>query len=98
MFAQLSTVRLRPDKADEWIALTRDSILPAAKEMKGYIHAYLFVDREANVGVGLSLWHTKADIEAAAASGFYQEQAAKAASLLDGPPERQVLEVVLEPS
>ena len=98
MFAQLSTVRLRPNKADEWIALARDSILPAAKEMEGYVHAYLFVDREANVGVGLSLWRTKADVEAVAASGFYQEQTAKVASLIEGPPERQVLEVVLEPS
>lgn len=98
MYAQLSTVRLQPGKADEWIALTRDSILPAAREMKGYVNAWLFVDREANVGVGLSLWETAADVEAVASSGFYREQAAKAAPFLDGPPERLVLEVALQPS
>lgn len=97
MYAQVSRVRLQPGKADEWIALTRDSILPAAREMNGFVNAYLLVDRKANTGIGISLWETEADVVAVATSGFYLQQAAKAASCLAGPPERDVYEVALQP-
>ena len=96
MFAQVSSVTLQPGKTEEWIALTRDGILPAAKERQGFISAYILVDREKNTGIGISLWETEADVEGEAASGFYQEQVAKATACLDGPPERQVFEVAAQ--
>jgi heme-degrading monooxygenase HmoA len=97
VYAQVSRVQLQQGKAEEWIALTRDSILPAAREEKGFVTAYLLVDREANTGIGISLWETEDDVVAVATSGFYQQQAAKAAPLLAGSPERQVYEVALQP-
>ncbi len=97
MYAQVSKVKLQPGKADAWIAFTRDSILPAAREVKGYVNAFLLVDRKANTGFAVSMWETEADVAAVASSGFYQQQAAKAAQFLAGPPEREVYEVALQP-
>ncbi len=93
MFAQLVRVKVQPGKVDEAIAIFNDSVIPAAKQQKGFRNAYLLVDRSANRGIGLSLWETEADVAALATSGFYQEQVAKFAVVFAGPPEREVYEV-----
>ncbi len=93
MFAQLVKVKVQPGKVDEATAIFTDSVIPAAKQQKGFRNAYLLVDRSANRVIGLSLWETEADVAALATSGFYQEQVAKFAAIFDGPPEREVYEV-----
>ena len=96
MHAQLVRAKLLPGKADEATSVFRDSILPAAREQKGFVSARLLVDREGGRLTGISLWETEADVEAIGASGFFQEQVAKLAAAFDGPPEREVYEVVME--
>ena len=95
MHAQVSSVSLKPGKAEDWLAITRDSILPAAKERQGFVNAIILIDREKNTGIGISLWETAEDAEATATSGFYEEQVAKAADCLASW-ERQVLEVAIQ--
>ncbi len=97
MYAQVSRVQLLPGTADDWIAITRDSILPAARKVKGFRTAYLLIDRKTNRGIGISFWETEADVAAVATSGFYQEQAAKWTACLAAPPEREVYEVAIQP-
>ncbi len=97
MYAQVSRVQLRPGTADDWIAITRDSILPAARKVKGFRSAYLLIDRKTNRGIGISFWETEADVAAVATSGFYQEQIAKLTPCLAAPPEREVYEVAIQP-
>ena len=97
MYAQVSTAKLQPDRIDDWITATRDSILPAARQVQGFRGAYLLVDRERNKGIGISLWESEADVAAVATSGFYKEQVAKVTQYLAGPPEREVYEVALQP-
>ncbi len=97
MYAQVSRVQLLPGTADDWIAITRDSILPAARKVKGFRTAYVLIDRKMNRGIGISLWETEADVAAVATSGFYQEQVAKMAPYLAAPPEREVYEVAIQP-
>jgi hypothetical protein len=95
MHAQVSSVSLKPGKAEDWLAITRDSILPAAKERQGFVNAIILIDREKNTGIGISLWETAEDAEATATSGFYEEQVAKAAGCLASW-ERQVFEVAIQ--
>ncbi len=95
MFAQVSSVTLQPGRVDEWLAITRDAILPAAKERPGFVNAFVLVDREKDTGIGISFWETEVDVDAVAASGFYQEQVAKVADCLLGSAERQVFEVAI---
>ncbi len=96
MYVQLTRARYQPGKLDEAVAIIRDSVLPAAREQQGFRSAYFAIDRETNTGVGISLWETKADVEAIATSGFYQEQVGKMASLLVGSPQREIMEVALQ--
>ena len=93
MYSQLVRFQVQPGKVEEVIATFRDSVLPAARQQKGFKDAYLLVDRSTNKGVGLSLWESEADLAALMESGFYQEQVAKLAAAFAGPPEREVYEV-----
>ena len=93
MHAQVVRVQVQPGKADEAIAIFRDSVVPAARQQKGFMNSYLLIDRSTNRGIGLSLWESEADVAALAQSGFYQEQIAKFAAIFAGPPEREVYEV-----
>lgn len=96
MYVQLTRAQYQPGKIDEALAIVRDSILPAARQQKGFKNAYWVIDRETNTGIGISLWETKADVDAIASSGFYQEQVSKVAPLLTASPEREVYEVAVQ--
>lgn len=96
MYAQVVRVQLQSGKADEAVSIFRESVLPVAQQQQGFRHAYLLIDREADRGMGVSLWETEADVAALASSGFYQEQMAKLADVIAAPPEREVYEVAFE--
>ena len=96
MHAQVVRVQVQPGKADEAIAIFKDTVMPAARQQKGFKDAYLLVDRSTNRGIGFSLWESEADVAAMATSGFYQEQVAKFAAVFAGPPEREVYEVAVQ--
>ncbi len=93
MYARITTVQAQPDKLDELIALFRDSIMPAAKQQKGFLGARLFTDRATGKGVAVTRWQTREDLEAGEASGYYQEQIAKIAPMLTAPPVRDIYEI-----
>ena len=97
MYAQVSRVQLLPGTADDWIDIARDSILPAARKVKGFRTAYVLIDRKTNRGIGISFWETEGDVAAVATSGFYQEQVARWKPCLAAPPEREVYEVAIQP-
>lgn len=96
MYVQVTRAQYHVDKIDEAEAVIRDSILPAAKEQPGFRGAYWAIDRETGKGVGFSFWETRAHAEALIDNGFYREQIAKAASFLDGDPERELYEVAVQ--
>jgi len=87
MYAQVVRVQLRPDTLEAVAAVFRDEVVPAARGERGYHSAYLFIDRETNRGMSLSLWETEADVAALAA---------KVLPLAVGAPEREVYEVVFD--
>ena len=96
MYAQVVRVQLQSGNVDEAVSIFRDSVLPAAQQQQGFTNAYLLIDRQANRGMGVSLWETEANVAALASSGFYQEQIAKLAAVFAAPPEREVYEVAFE--
>ena len=93
MYAQVVQAQVHAGSLDEAIRIFNSSVKPAAQEQKGFKDSYFLVDREANRILGFSLWETEADVTAAAASGFYQEQVGKFAAVFAAPPEREVYEV-----
>jgi heme-degrading monooxygenase HmoA len=93
MHARLMTGTTLPGKLDEAIGIYQDSILPAAKEQKGLKGIYLLTDPATNKFVSVTLWETEADMLAGEASGYLNEQIAKAGPTLAMPPVREAYEV-----
>ena len=96
MYARIVTVHAKQDKLDELIAIFRDSIVPAAKQQKGFIGARLFTDRATGKGVAVTRWQSKEELEAGETSGYYQEQIAKIAAFVTAPPTREIFEISVD--
>ena len=97
MFARLSIAQSLPGKMDEVTRIHRDSVLPAAKQQKGFKGLYLLGDRKTGKGLSITLWDTEADMTEGEKSGFYQQQIAKFKDVLSGVPVREAYEVTVKP-
>jgi quinol monooxygenase YgiN len=96
MYARIVTVHAKLDKLDELIGIFRDSIVPAAKQQKGFLGARLFTDRASGKGVAVTRWQSKEELEAGETSGYYQEQIAKIAPMVTQPPVREIFEISVD--
>jgi len=54
MYARVTTTQISPDKADEAIRLWRDSVMPAAKQQKGFKSGRLLVNRKNGVDIDIT--------------------------------------------
>jgi len=96
MHARVTTAKGKPGTVDEAIRAVRESLLPAAKQQKGFKGFVLLVDRAGNRSLGVTLWETEEDLQASeGASGYYRDQMAKMADFLEGAPQRDVYEVAI---
>ncbi|HEY7348496.1 MAG TPA: antibiotic biosynthesis monooxygenase [Ktedonobacterales bacterium] len=96
MYARIVTVEANVDKLEELIAIYRDSIVPAARQQKGFMGARLFTNPVTGKGVSVTRWQSKEDLEAGEASGYYQEQIAKIAPMLTAPPAREIFDISVD--
>ena len=93
MHARVMTGLIQPGKMDEMILIYRDSIMPTAKEQKGFKGGILLTDPHTNKIISISLWETEADMKAGEASGYLQQQVGKVAPTLAAPSVREAYEV-----
>jgi heme-degrading monooxygenase HmoA len=93
MHARVTISPIPPDKIDEAIAIYRDSIVPAARQVQGFRGGLLLTDRNAGKVINVGLWETEADMKAGETSGYYQENRAKLSHLVAGTYVREVYEV-----
>ena len=97
MHARLIIGQYRPGKADEGMQLYRESILPEARQQRGFKGALGLVDRSTGKGMSITLWETEADAQASGTNTPYlQEQLAKVASVLVAAPSIETYEVVVQ--
>jgi len=97
MFARVTIATSLPGKADEVLRIERDSIVPACRTQKGFKGLYMLNDPKTMKGMTITLWETEADMRAAEASGFYQQQVAKVKDVLAAMPVKEEYEVRLAP-
>ena len=90
MFARFTELSSKDRQEAESIG--KESILPAARQQNGYRGVFLATNKDGQ-GVFLSLWNSKADLEANDKSGYYQEQVNKLKPHLTKPAVRHVGEV-----
>jgi hypothetical protein len=84
---------------EEMIHLLHQTIVPTARQQQGFKGFLGLLNRYDGKGMAITLWQTAADLRASEASGYYQEQLAKAEPLLGLsalPLEREVYEVVIQ--
>ena len=96
MYARVVTTQIQPGKFDEAIRLFQDSVVPAAKQAKGFKSIWLLTDRNTGRGLAVSLWATEADRTASETSGYFQEQLAKFGDLIAAPPVTEYYEVSVQ--
>ncbi len=96
MYARIFAVQVLPGKAEEAITIFQNSVIPAAKQQKGFISLMLLTDRSTGKGMTVGLWETEADLKANEASGYLQEQTAKLGDVFAAPPVEEVYEVSVQ--
>lgn len=93
MHARMVTIQIQAGKVEEAVSIYRDSVIPAAKQQKGFKSALLLTDPGTGKGVSITLWESEADQKASEASGYLQQQLAKIGSTFVGPPSREAFVV-----
>ena len=93
MYASLTIVSIRPDKADEATRIWREEIVPINETISGWIGAELFTNPQTGEGVAVNFYATEADVNAVESSGQFQQLMSKIAPLMTTPPARKVFQV-----
>ncbi len=97
MHARVVTVQYQSGKVDEGIQLYRESMLPEARQQRGFKGAMGLVDRSTDKSISITLWQTEADAQASGVgSAYMQAQIAKFASPLASAPVFETYEVVVQ--
>jgi heme-degrading monooxygenase HmoA len=97
MYARVTIGQILLAKMDEAIGIYRNSVVPAAKQQKGFKGLYVLTNRKTGKGLTIALWETEADMTAGENSGYYQQQVAKFKDILSAPPVREAYEVTVQP-
>jgi heme-degrading monooxygenase HmoA len=93
MHARVILGRVKLHKQDEAIAIYKETVMPAAKQQKGFKSVHLLTDKDTNKFISITIWETKNDMIAGESSGYLQEQLGKIAKLFVGPPTIQHYDV-----
>ena len=96
MDARVVVMPGQPGKTDEAKKVFAESVIPVARQQAGFKGAMFLTDPNSGKGMSVTLWETEADLKASEASGYLQEQIAKFAPLLAGPPTREVFDVAAQ--
>ena len=66
MYARSTTIQAQPLSVDIGIAHVRDVVMPALREIDGYVGLSLLVDRQSGACIATSAWNTLAAMRASA--------------------------------
>ncbi len=93
MFARATVMQGRPETMPAAATIFAESVIPAAKQQKGFKGAFFLTDPASGKGMSVTLWETEDDLKAGESSGYFKEQIAKFGPLLAGPPTRDLFVV-----
>lgn len=93
MFARTTIMQGRAETMDEAAKIFRESVIPAAKQQKGFKGALFLTDPKTGKGISVTMWESEEDLMAGESGGYFRDQIAKFGPLLAGPPTRDVFVV-----
>ncbi len=94
MYIRLSTVQVQSGKIDEAIRLY-ESLESERKDQRGFLTAWLGVNRDSGKAVSTTVWENLADIEATESSGWDEDVVSRFGPVVAGAPSRDTYEVVI---
>jgi heme-degrading monooxygenase HmoA len=95
--ARVVSIEVLPMNVAEAGRIYQHSVIPAAKEERGFRGALLLTDQHTGEGVSISLWESEDDMHSSETSGFYHRKLDELDALLVSTPVRKHYEVsVLE--
>jgi hypothetical protein len=92
MLARSISVRLRPNKAREFVSILETEIIPLLRRQKGFRAYITFVAQDGTEAVGITLWEQLADIEVYERASLLQVMLALA-KIIDGSPQVQTYDI-----
>ncbi len=92
MFARITVLDFLPDAAQRGFDVVQRTIVPSIRAQPGFRGLLLLRDSQTGGATVVTLWASRADMEATA-TGNYPVQLAKIEPLLSGPPTRHTYEV-----
>jgi heme-degrading monooxygenase HmoA len=93
MYARVTSMDIKVDRIDEGIKIYEKSVIPAARLQKGFLAAYLLVDRKTGKTISLTFWKSEQHAMANERNRYYQEQLVKFLDLFQSNPTREGYEV-----
>ena len=96
MHARVVSMEVLPMNVGEVVRIYRDSVVPAAKEERGFKGALLLTDPYTGEGVSISLWESEDDMHASEVSGFYHRKLDQLDTLFISTPVRKHYEVSVQ--
>ena len=93
MFARLVSAQVKTDKFDEGIKIWKEQDMPLSESVKGYIGAYLLMNRKVGKVISMSLWDTEEDAIADESSALHQKQVSLFKDIIIGEPITQNFEI-----
>jgi heme-degrading monooxygenase HmoA len=96
MYAAVNRISFQAGGSDQGLAMWQQQIVPRMRQQPGFRGVFLMRDTANNRGMGITLWDSEADFQAAfgkpEAQAMFRELQAR---VFAGPPERENYEVVL---
>lgn len=96
MHARLVSMKILPMNMEEAVRIYQDSVVPVAKEERGFKGVLLLTDLYTGEGVSISLWESEDDMYASETSGFYHRKLDELDALFISTPVRKHFEVSLQ--
>ena len=96
MHARVTITQTKPADLQKAISISRDQIVPIAKNQKGFRGYLLLSDPERGKGITVTLWESEEDMIANEESNYYDGALDKVRELLSAVPVTEHYEVVVQ--
>lgn len=93
MHARVTTAEVQQGKLNQAVQTYQEIVLTATQQQSGYKGAILFVDRDANRAISITLWDSEEEMTGGEISPYYIEQLRKLAQFFAAVPTRESYEV-----
>jgi quinol monooxygenase YgiN len=92
MHARVNVTEWNPEKAEEGIRLTEETIIPSYQQQPGFRGYFLLTEKGGERAMAITMWETEEDM--AASAPVAQAMIPKLKDILRAPPDTKTYEVM----